>query len=528
MQKEELLRFVEPVYRFCRNRLSRREDAEDLAHDILLAAMEGIGKYEISSPDAWIWRVAHNRYARFVDSQSKNRMILTGEAELFDRPEPEEERAGEELLEKIRETLHTLSSSYRDLFVDHYLAGLSVKELAGKYGLTETTVKWRLNAGREKIRDRTGEEFMQTTYYHPFDWRVMCNGNMDPMRYLGTQIARAVTCACYEKPLTVEEISQKTGIPALYVEDELSRLLAGDAIRQSGNRYGTDFILFRVSDQEKARRVMHDLAGRIADWYEALTAGKEEAVKALPFYGKDFGLERLGWFLLPLLLRRRIREVMANRLSLSPGPFPVRKDGGVGWFIAEEIGDGDTASLESGCNVAGDDDGSAGPAPSHVYYYWIDKFFDARLYHGRGTRFLLARGVAGSAENGKITVPLAPEDAAATLENGLLTKKEDGLYLSFACFEAGPFQDFLSLFQGPAEEIDELLAKEISALRSCFASFVPSRLESQINQWVAGYTERYVGMAAEELLRRGTLRRPEPGKPLTDGIFFVEGDYINP
>ena len=83
---------------------------------------------------------------------------------------------------------------------------------------------------------------MQTAYYHPFDWRVMCNGNMDPMQYLGTQIARAVAFACYERPLTAEEISLKTGIPALYVEDELERLIEGDAVRKIGGKYAADFI----------------------------------------------------------------------------------------------------------------------------------------------------------------------------------------------------------------------------------------------------------------------------------------------
>ena len=529
MREDELLPFVEPVYRFCRKRLSRREDAEDLAGDILLAAVEGIGKYEISSLDAWIWRVAHNRYARFMDSQSKNRMILTGETELFDRPDPPDDPSSrDELVERVMETLHTLSSSYRDLFVDHYLAGLSVKELAKKYGLTETSVKWRLNVGREKIRERTGEISMQTAYYHPFDWRVMCNGNMDPMQYLGTQIARAVAFACYERPLSAEEISLKTGIPALYVEDELERLIEGDAVRKIGGKYAADFIIFRASDQKKARECARDLSGRIADWFEALIAGKEEAVASLPFYGHDFGLEKLGWFLLPCLLRRRILEVMTDRLSLSPGPYPLRKDGGKGWFVVEELGEDDTAAFECGCNVAGDDDGSAGRIASQIYYYWVEKFFDVQFYHGYGARFLTSHDVAATAENGKVTVPLAPEAAAALLENGLLTRREDGLYLSFARFEEEEFRDFLALFQGSAAEVDALLEREISSLRAAFASFVPSRLESQINQWVQFYVERCVGMAADELLRRGVLRAPDAEKPLTDGIFFVGGAYIDP
>lgn len=54
--------------------------------------------------------------------------------------------------------------------------------------------------------------------YRRINWNTeRCNGSMDSDRYLHTQIARAICKATYEKPLTVEEISIATGIPALYI-----------------------------------------------------------------------------------------------------------------------------------------------------------------------------------------------------------------------------------------------------------------------------------------------------------------------
>ncbi len=63
MNDDEILRYVEPVLRFCRKRLSNSRDAEDLAGEIMLHVLTGIRKYDIGSLDAWVWRVAHNRYA---------------------------------------------------------------------------------------------------------------------------------------------------------------------------------------------------------------------------------------------------------------------------------------------------------------------------------------------------------------------------------------------------------------------------------------------------------------------------------
>ena len=73
---------------------------------------------------------------------------------------------------------------------------------------------------------------------------------MNPNKYLGRQTARAICEAAYEKPLTVEEISIKTGLPAMYIEDELPRLIDGDAVVKDGNKYAANFIVLRLCDKK--------------------------------------------------------------------------------------------------------------------------------------------------------------------------------------------------------------------------------------------------------------------------------------
>ena len=60
-QKDEIHQYIEPIYRFCLNRLANRCDAEDLAEEILLYILEGADKYAVVNPDAWVWRIARNR-----------------------------------------------------------------------------------------------------------------------------------------------------------------------------------------------------------------------------------------------------------------------------------------------------------------------------------------------------------------------------------------------------------------------------------------------------------------------------------
>ena len=83
MNEETILPYIEPIFRFCCKRLSSRYDAEDLSGEIICYILDGMKKYKIESLDAWVWRIAHNRYARFLDNRAKARALLTDDEILY-------------------------------------------------------------------------------------------------------------------------------------------------------------------------------------------------------------------------------------------------------------------------------------------------------------------------------------------------------------------------------------------------------------------------------------------------------------
>lgn len=85
-----------------------------------------------------------------------------------------------------------------------------------------------------------------------------------------------------------------------------------------------------------------------------------------------------------------------------------------------------------------------------------------------------------------------------------------------------------ALFDMEDENLDNMLTEWIVSVRKSFVKFVPKHLDKQINQWVSGYLFQIIGYVVDELIRRGTLGRPDMDKPLVDGVFYVEGKYINP
>ncbi len=92
--------------------------------------------------------------------------------------------------------------------------------------------------------------------YSRINWNTTsCRGSMNPDKYLHTKLSRAICACAYEKPLTVDEISLATGIPAMYIEDELPRLEYGDAVCRVGkNKYAANFIILSLDDKKTHRK----------------------------------------------------------------------------------------------------------------------------------------------------------------------------------------------------------------------------------------------------------------------------------
>ena len=542
MDAKEIIPFIEPLYRFCHHRLDNWHDAEDLAGEILLYVLDGIGKYDIGSLEAWVWRIAHNRYARFLAARSRRQSILSRQ-ELSEMEVPcwqIDEESVEEEYEPVFRYLHTLSSGYRDIFVDYYIGELSVRQLAQKYILSEATVKWRLNVGRSRIKERIEANQMDKVYQR-INWNTYgCNGTLDTNRYLHSQVARAICQAAYEKPLTVEEISLRTGIPALYIEDALPELEYGDAIRRIGNKYATDFIIFRLKDRAATEAVPEDLVIKMADSYENLLwegeagkapqgmgqnmAEKQEASQApayrkLGFYGRERGMDSLGHILVPFLLRKRIEDLKDHRLQLASGNLPPRKDGGCGWFIIPEV----PAQSEAGeayCNGCNAHEAGGG----HLYqYYHIKGRVNGGLQRLARCRILpeCRDGVAP----GEL---LSEEDLVCLVQNNLLCREGDVYKLNFPCFTWEQFTEFCALYGEEDARTDDRLGDWILSVRRSFEGFVPRRLHGQINQWLPVYCGELIAHVMEELIRRGRLNaldQTEDQKPVADGVFYVEGVF---
>lgn len=522
MNESDITPFIEPVFHFCLKRLNSRYDAEDLASEIMVHVLNGLNKYKIESIEGWVWRIAHNRYARFIQAREKRRnnetsvddeslLNVQDDYDIIDAIEVEDS------FPDVFRYLHTLSRDYRDITVDYYIGEMCIRDLAKRYSLPETTIKWRLNVSREKLKKRIGENKMAKVYKR-LNWSTDSNnGDMDPDKYLHSQLARAICEAAYEKPVTVEEISLKTGLPTIFIEDELPKLIYGDAIVDHGNgKYSTDLIILRMCDKIQMEKKFAPIVSEIGDYYEKLFADNADQVKSIGFIGCDRGMSKLGYIALPSSVSNKIGKAK-NNLKLENGPYPPRKDGGYGWFLVEETEDEtEIASLYSRtCNIAKGEEGD-------IYYNSFIKYFSNDVYHGIGTQTIIAKNIMKKSIDGNVPDGVFNEDELAGLiKSNLICKSDSGYKFTFPCFTDEQLNEFNNLFNGDNEVIDQLLINLILDINTSFRQFVPKRLDSQINQWASVYSQQIVGYIAESLINRGVLEQPDDEIPMTNGVLYV-------
>jgi RNA polymerase sigma factor (sigma-70 family) len=152
---EALLRRHGPMVQgVCRRVLGNAHDAEDAfqATFLVLASRAGsIGRRE--SVGGWLYQVAYN-------TALKARASAAARRRREQRPEgrsagdPLADVTGRELMTVLDEELQRLPERYRAPLVLCYLEGLTRDEAAGRLGFSESTLKRRLEEGRERLRRR--------------------------------------------------------------------------------------------------------------------------------------------------------------------------------------------------------------------------------------------------------------------------------------------------------------------------------------------------------------------------------------
>lgn len=290
---------MKTIFAYALQRVSNREDAEDLAGDIMVAVLENA--HTLRCDDAffgWFWSVAANTVKKYY--RKKSRTVLMDTEEL-----PADEDAEDILLRKeeitlLRRELSLLAGEYRKCTVAYYFDGLTCRQIGEKYGISAEMVKYYLYKTRRILKEGLT---MTRTYgeksYNPaeFYFGTIFSGayNAEYRNLFSRKLPGNILYCAYYTPMTLQELSLELGVAAVYLEDEIALLQKYDLMTESGGKYQTKLCIFTKDfDTDLHRAAEERFTGRLG---EILASVKEKLprIRQIGFRGCGMTDNRLLW-----------------------------------------------------------------------------------------------------------------------------------------------------------------------------------------------------------------------------------------
>ena len=295
---------MKTIFAYSLSRVSHREDAEDLAGDIILAILQSGPKLRDDNAFfGYIWAIAANTYKKFL--QKRNRIQHTQlDEELAEEGDFTQKILRSEEYGILRRELALLSREYRECTVAYYFDGLSCAETASKLHISLEMVKYYLFKTRKILKEGISmEREFGVKSYNPekFQFRTIFSGksNMQYQHLFDRKLPGNILLATYYIPMTIRELAVELGVASAYLEDEIDLLKRYNLLTAlPGGKYQAHLVIFTADYlNEFSRTAEQSFAG---DVYAILSSVREKLpeIRAMGFPGSDFDDNRLLWALL--------------------------------------------------------------------------------------------------------------------------------------------------------------------------------------------------------------------------------------
>lgn len=276
-QYSDIIPYLDKIFYFCLKKTGDAYTAEDLAGEIVYQALVSLshGCRPISF-EAWIWKLARNRYAKFVD-RAKRSFIPTAEEDISeysdfiaDRTDIESDYILAEDLRLLRRELAFVRTDYRNVLVAHYIESKSAAVIAKETGMPLGTVKTKLRNGRNRLKEgmNMAREFGTLSYkpeYLNFSISGWSSSDGEPWNSINRLITKNILFETYRNPSTAEELSLELGIALPYMEDELKRLTSVTLLNETDGKYETNFIILSRELQERIYRRLAEITPLLSE-----------------------------------------------------------------------------------------------------------------------------------------------------------------------------------------------------------------------------------------------------------------------
>lgn len=311
---KKLSESLKDIFAFSVSRLFNKEDAEDLTNDIIVEVLSSADR--LKNDDAFygfMWKIADNTFKNYIRGGKKTEIEFSEDFLGAYWDTPEEKLVFDEEVTLLRRELSLLSKQYREVTIKFYIENQSCAEISKQLGISEEMVKYYLFKTRKILKEGvTMDRKYGEKSYNPAQFAIDFWGNGNNSFVWNTferKLPGNIALALYEKPLSLEELSLELGVSAPYLEDELEILLKHNFIKQTGNKYQTDFLIFKTQyEKEFIEKVPSaKICLKTVDKFARVVEEKLPKFKKMNL-GIELDQNRLKWFIVNIALISALGE----------------------------------------------------------------------------------------------------------------------------------------------------------------------------------------------------------------------------
>lgn len=150
--------YMPQIFRFIYLKVSHREEAEDLTHQVFMKAWQNITNYEEQGfPfSSWLYQISRNQVIDYYRQKKPQLDIELVKENLFIDTLPDTDQKLE--FNKIIKTLNKLTQEQKDVIIMHFINDQSIKEIANILKKSEGAIRLLQHRALNRLKKITKEK----------------------------------------------------------------------------------------------------------------------------------------------------------------------------------------------------------------------------------------------------------------------------------------------------------------------------------------------------------------------------------
>ncbi|MFH1663169.1 MAG: sigma-70 family RNA polymerase sigma factor [Chloroflexota bacterium] len=146
--------YYDKIARYACLHIGNRVDAEDVAGDVFLKALESLGSYEKRGipMQAWLFKIAHNLVVDYLRKMNKRKTVDIGSVTLGSKECPEATAELNIEVERVKKAMELLTREQKEVISLRFFGELTSKETAAIMGKSDGAVREMQRAATSKLR----------------------------------------------------------------------------------------------------------------------------------------------------------------------------------------------------------------------------------------------------------------------------------------------------------------------------------------------------------------------------------------